>query len=120
MIICIGLYWSTCDNVMVHKTQCPQTLSLLRAVSGIDGNKANIYHAYLELHYAYCFDCACYGYGYAMLEISYNLCGYVLSGGGEWGLFESAMPLSTPNKIPDRTLALKSSGMSSYVLMLPH
>ena len=38
VVICIGLYWSMCGNVMVCKTkkmlQCPQTLSLLRVGSG--------------------------------------------------------------------------------------
>ena len=38
VIICMGLYWSMCSHVMVHRTkktlQCPQILSLLRVDLG--------------------------------------------------------------------------------------
>ena len=44
VIVCIGLYWSTCSHMMVHKTkktlQCPQTLSSCGVVGS--GNEITI------------------------------------------------------------------------------
>ena len=56
VIICIGLYWSTCGHVMVRKTkktlQCPQTLFLACVVGS--GNETRYMYAVRPIMFAIC------------------------------------------------------------------